>query len=33
MFYICGPPAMMDAVEKHLKNLHVEDKSIIKEIF
>jgi ferredoxin-NADP reductase len=33
MFYICGPPAMMDAVEKHLKHLHVEDKSIIKEVF
>jgi len=32
-FYICGPPAMMDAVEKHLKNLHVEEKSIIKETF
>jgi len=33
MFYICGPPAMMDSVEKYLRNLHVEDKSIIKETF
>lgn len=30
-FYICGPPPMMDAVEKILFNLHVDEKLIIKE--
>jgi len=29
--YICGPPPMMDAVEKFLSNLHVDKKQIIKE--
>jgi ferredoxin-NADP reductase len=33
MFYLCGPPPMMDAVEKQLKNLHVDENSIIKEAF
>jgi ferredoxin-NADP reductase len=33
IFYICGPPPMMDAMEKHLANLHVPVKSIVKEIF
>jgi ferredoxin-NADP reductase len=33
MFYICGPPPMMDAVESQLKNLYVKEKSIIKEAF
>jgi ferredoxin-NADP reductase len=33
IFYICGPPPMMDAMEKHLANLHVPAKSIVKEIF
>lgn len=33
LFYICGPPAMMDAMEKQLTNLHVDKKSIVKEVF
>lgn len=33
MFYICGPPPMMDAVEKHLANLNVNEKLIVKEAF
>lgn len=33
MFYLCGPPPMMDAVEKLLANLHVDKSSIIKEGF
>jgi ferredoxin-NADP reductase len=32
-FYLCGPPAMMETVEKLLRKLHVEEKSIIKETF
>ena len=31
--YVCGPPPMMDAVEKFLSNLHVDEKRIIKEAF
>jgi len=31
--YVCGPPPMMDAMEKFLSNLHVDKKSIVKEIF
>jgi len=31
--YVCGPPPMMDAVEKFLSNLHVDEKLIIKEAF
>ena len=31
--YVCGPPPMMEAVEKQLKNLNVNEKSIIKEEF
>ncbi len=31
--YICGPPPMMDAIEKQLKTLKVDKKSIIKEAF
>jgi ferredoxin-NADP reductase len=31
--YLCGPEPMMEAVEKHLSNLGVEEKSIIKEVF
>jgi len=31
--YICGPPPMMDATEKFLSNLHVDEKLIVKEIF
>lgn len=33
MFYVCGPPPMMDAIEKQLANLHVDKKSIVKEVF
>ncbi len=32
-FYVCGPPPMMDAIEKMLANLHVNKKFIIKEAF
>lgn len=32
-FYVCGPPPMMDAVEKILLNLHVDPKMIVKEEF
>ena len=31
--YLCGPEPMMDAIEKHLSNLGVEEKEIIKEEF
>ena len=33
IFYLCGPPPMMDAMEKYLLNLHVPVKSIVKEVF
>jgi ferredoxin-NADP reductase len=33
IFYICGPPPMMDAIEKQLADLQVDEKSIIKEAF
>jgi len=33
LFYVCGPPPMMDAIEKQLANLHIDEKSIIKEAF
>lgn len=33
MFYLCGPPPMMDAIEKQLANLHVDENSIVKEAF
>jgi ferredoxin-NADP reductase len=32
-FYLCGPPAMMEAVEKQLVNLNVDKDSIVKEAF
>ena len=32
-FYVCGPPPMMDVIEKILANLHVDEKLIIKEAF
>ncbi|MBS1518243.1 MAG: flavodoxin reductase [Bacteroidetes bacterium] len=32
-FYICGPPPMMDAVEKQLADLKVDEKKIVKEEF
>jgi len=31
--YICGPPPMMDAIEKQLINLKIDKKQIIKESF
>jgi len=31
--YLCGPDAMMEAIEKHLSNLGAEESSIIKEEF
>ncbi len=33
LFYLCGPPPMMEAIEKQLADLHVAKKSIIKETF
>ena len=32
-FYLCGPPVMMDIVEKQLNNLKVDKKLIVKEGF
>lgn len=32
-FYVCGPSPMMDAIEKILANLHVNEQLIIKEAF
>jgi ferredoxin-NADP reductase len=31
--YLCGPPSMMDAIEKQLINLEIDKKQIIKEEF
>lgn len=31
--YICGPPPMMEAIQKFLSELHIDKKMIIKEIF
>ena len=33
IFYVCGPQPMMDAIEKQLANLHVDENSIVKEAF
>jgi ferredoxin-NADP reductase len=33
LFYLCGPPPMMEAIEKQLSDLDVADESIIKEVF
>ena len=33
IFYVCGPPPMMEAIEKQLADLQVDEKSIIKETF
>jgi len=33
LFYLCGPPPMMDAVEKILTDMNVDKKSIVKESF
>lgn len=32
-FYLCGPPPMMDAIEKQLHNLKVTEDKIVKEAF
>lgn len=32
-FYVCGPPKMMEAVEKELANLQISENAIIKEEF
>ncbi|MBS1949170.1 MAG: flavodoxin reductase [Bacteroidetes bacterium] len=32
-FYLCGPPPMMDAVEKHLASLGITSDRIVKEAF
>lgn len=31
-FYVCGPPPMMDAIQKILSNLGVDDDSVVVEI-
>lgn len=31
--YLCGPPPMMEAIEKQLANLKIDEKQIIKEVF
>lgn len=33
VFYLCGPPQMMDAMENHLVQLHVNKKLIVRESF
>ena len=33
VFYVCGPPPMMEAIEKQLSNLQVNKTSIVKETF
>jgi ferredoxin-NADP reductase len=33
IFYLCGPPPMMEAIKKYLKNMEVDKKSIVKEEF
>lgn len=33
VFYLCGPPQMMDDIENHLMRLHVNQKLIVKESF
>jgi ferredoxin-NADP reductase len=33
LFYLCGPPPMMDAVEKFLENMKVDKKQIVHEAF
>ena len=33
IFYLCGPPPMMDAIEKQLANLQVNENSIVREVF
>ena len=31
--YLCGPKPMMDSIEEQLRNLHVKEEAIIKEVF
>jgi ferredoxin-NADP reductase len=31
--YVCGPPPMMEAVQKQLSNLHIPKKVIVVEAF
>ncbi|HEY5469633.1 MAG TPA: hypothetical protein VIK07_03860, partial [Bacteroidales bacterium] len=31
--YVCGPPPMMEAIEKFLSKLHIDNKMIVKEVF
>jgi ferredoxin-NADP reductase len=33
LYYLCGPPPMMEAIEKQLANLQVDENSIVKETF
>ncbi|HMS65963.1 MAG TPA: flavodoxin reductase [Ignavibacteria bacterium] len=33
MFYLCGPPAMMDSVERQLDELNVNNKCLVEESF
>jgi ferredoxin-NADP reductase len=33
LFYVCGPPPMMEAIEKQLSDLKVDEKLIVKESF
>lgn len=33
LFYVCGPPSMMEAIEKQLTSLNVKKESIVKEVF
>jgi len=33
LFYVCGPPPMMDAVEEQLAHLKINENSIVKEAF
>jgi|TARA_R110000737_G_scaffold104095_1_gene137250 ferredoxin-NADP reductase len=33
LFYLCGPPAMMEAIEKQLADLQIDKQSIVKEDF
>ncbi len=33
IFYLCGPPPMMEAIVKQLINLHVPESAIVKEVF
>lgn len=32
-FYVCGPPKMMESVEKELMSLHINENAIVKEEF